>query len=138
MEARFIRWIGVSIAAAALLAQPAAAGDRKGSTQASHESRASAMMNQPIVAPTMLPRTDRTGRHSDVDDPFSFGLIGNGVTKVARPDHGGANAEQKETEPTPPHARKSLTFFHISSKAGDIAVQPVVGAVKGAQFSLRF
>jgi hypothetical protein len=33
---------------------------------------------------------------------------------------------------------KPLTLFHINSKFGDIAVQPVVGKVNGAQFSLGF
>jgi hypothetical protein len=38
------------------------------------------------------------------------------------------------------HARehKPLTLFHINSKLGDIMVQPVVGNVNGAQFSLGF
>ena len=34
--------------------------------------------------------------------------------------------------------RKALTLFRINSKFGDIAVQPVFGSIKGAQFSLGF
>ena len=33
---------------------------------------------------------------------------------------------------------KPLTLFHLNSKFGDIAVQPVMGQVNGAQFSLGF
>jgi hypothetical protein len=37
-----------------------------------------------------------------------------------------------------PREHKPLTLFHVKSTFGDIAVQPVVGKVKGAQFSLGF
>jgi hypothetical protein len=33
---------------------------------------------------------------------------------------------------------RPLTLFHLDSKFGNIAVQPVVGHVNGAQFSLGF
>jgi hypothetical protein len=35
------------------------------------------------------------------------------------------------------HEHKPLTVFHLNSKFDDIAAQPVMGQVNGAQFSLR-
>lgn len=42
-----------------------------------------------------------------------------------------------ESATAPGAERKPLTFFHIKSKLGDLAVQPAIGA-KGVQFSLEF
>jgi hypothetical protein len=39
---------------------------------------------------------------------------------------------------TSPRERKSLTFFRLDPKFGDVSVQPVVGGVNGAQVSLGF
>ena len=39
---------------------------------------------------------------------------------------------------TTPRERKSLTFFRLDPKFGDVSVQPVVGGVNGAQVSLGF
>jgi hypothetical protein len=36
------------------------------------------------------------------------------------------------------HEHKALTLFHINSKFGGVAVQPVIGKVNGAQFSIGF
>jgi hypothetical protein len=36
------------------------------------------------------------------------------------------------------HERKSLTFFRLDPKFGDVSVQPVVGGVNGAQVSVGF
>jgi hypothetical protein len=46
--------------------------------------------------------------------------------------------EQKEKGPIPPRERKSVTFFRLDSKYGDVSVQPVVGGVNGAQLSVGF
>ncbi|MFL6588746.1 MAG: hypothetical protein ACJ8M4_01095 [Chthoniobacterales bacterium] len=39
---------------------------------------------------------------------------------------------------TTPSERKTLTFFRLNSKFGDVLVQPVFGGVNGAQLSLGF
>jgi hypothetical protein len=39
---------------------------------------------------------------------------------------------------TIPSERKTLTFFRLNGKFGDVSVQPVVGGVNGAQLSLGF
>jgi hypothetical protein len=36
------------------------------------------------------------------------------------------------------HEHKSLTFFRLNPKFGDVSVQPVVGGVNGAQVSVGF
>jgi len=44
-----------------------------------------------------------------------------------------------ETGPaTSPRERKSVTFFRLDPKLGDVAVQPVIGGVNGAQLSVGF
>ena len=39
---------------------------------------------------------------------------------------------------TPPAERKTITFFRLDPKLGDVSVQPVVGGVNGAQLSVGF
>ena len=39
---------------------------------------------------------------------------------------------------TPPAERKSIAFFRLNPKLGDVSVQPVVGGVNGAQLSVGF
>jgi len=55
----------------------------------------------------------------------------------------GGNAATRKDEPKessqaahPQH--KTLTFFRLNPKLGDISVQPVVGGVNGAQLSIGF
>jgi hypothetical protein len=43
---------------------------------------------------------------------------------------------EKATAPASEHKR--LMLFHINSRFGDIAAQPVMGQVNGAQLSLGF
>jgi hypothetical protein len=38
----------------------------------------------------------------------------------------------------PAREHRRLTLFHINSRFGDIAVEPVIGRVNGAQFSIGF
>ena len=48
-------------------------------------------------------------------------------------------SERKEHGPsTAPSERKTLTFFRLNPKLGDVSVQPVVGGVNGAQLSVGF
>lgn len=48
-------------------------------------------------------------------------------------------SERREHGPsTTPSERKTLTFFRLNPKLGDVSVQPVVGGVNGAQLSVGF
>ena len=42
------------------------------------------------------------------------------------------------TADAPAREHRRLTLFHINSKFGEIAVEPVIGRVNGAQFSIGF
>ena len=44
----------------------------------------------------------------------------------------------RENAPAPTGEHQRLTLFHLHSKFGDIAVQPVIGHVNGAQLSIGF
>jgi hypothetical protein len=49
----------------------------------------------------------------------------------------GDEYSREETAPAG-QRRKAVTLFRFNSKLGEVAVQPVFGAAKGAQFSLGF
>lgn len=53
-------------------------------------------------------------------------------------DHGSRKDNKRGNSAAPTSEPKRLTLFHINSKFGDIAVQPVMGQVNGAQLSLGF
>lgn len=136
MDRRIISSLGFAVAAA-LLAQPSYAGDRKSS--ANRDGGAVSAMSHAVMAPAMPTRGSSDARGRGADDPLAFALLNNAAPKSARAvGHDATATEQKKDEPTTPRERKSLTFFHFDSKLGNVSVQPVVGAVKGAQFSLGF
>ena len=61
------------------------------------------------------------------------------IAAVPDPKKSRVNHDLKEeTADVPTTERKQITFFHINSKFGDVAVQPVFGAIQGAQFTLGF
>ena len=53
-------------------------------------------------------------------------------------DHGSSKDNKRGNATAPASEHKRLTLFHINSRFGDIAVQPVMGQVNGAQLSLGF
>ena len=53
-------------------------------------------------------------------------------------DHGSRRDNRGGNSAAPTSEHRRLTLFHINSKFGDIAVQPVMGQVNGAQLSLGF
>ena len=53
-------------------------------------------------------------------------------------DRGSSKDNKRGNAAAPASEHKQLTLFHINSKFGDIAVQPVMGQVNGAQLSLGF
>lgn len=142
MGGRIISSLGVAVAAVTLLGQPCHAGDRKSDASATREVHAASAINHTLAAPAMTTRGNSDGRGRGADDPLSFVGLGNGNTKSARAfGHDAAattTTERKEDHPTPPTERKSLTFFRFQSRVGEVSVQPVIGAMKGAQFSLGF
>src|SRR3954454_3056760 len=56
------------------------------------------------------------------------------ATYSSRPN----DATVQQTGPAPSREHNGLTLFQFNSKLGHVAVQPVVGTVKGAQFSMNF
>jgi hypothetical protein len=57
----------------------------------------------------------------------------------ANPSAGGSAAASERRGPaTPVSERKSVKFFQMSSRLGDVSVQPVMGGVNGAQVSVGF
>jgi len=70
---------------------------------------------------------------------FLFGPVTPLGTDPPSPRDRGTTARQGETGPaTSPRERKSVTFFRLDPKLGDVAVQPVIGGVNGAQLSVGF
>lgn len=67
-------------------------------------------------------------------DPFASAAVAPLASKRSVSDEDGSDRRA----PAPPIERKALTIFRFDSILGDVAVQPVVGSVKGAQFSVGF
>ncbi|MGH8094190.1 MAG: hypothetical protein ACREIF_12080 [Chthoniobacterales bacterium] len=109
-----------------LACQPVHAGDRK-SERRGHE--ASEEIVQPRKVQTIILRYEKTGAAEA--KPFQAGYLASSARRA-----GGANEARHEAGAANEH--KPLTLFHINSKFGDIAVEPVMGKVNGAQFSLGF
>jgi len=109
------------LVALGLACQPAHAGDRKSATRV-HEAKE--MLVAPKAHEVSL-RSEMFGA-SEVR-PFA-------ARSSASAEHGSNRNSEREnaTDHNP------LTLFHINSKLGDIAVEPVMGQVNGAQFSLGF
>ena len=123
MGREFIRALAV-LFAIGLAAHPAHAGDRKSGTSALHNAKGTGGLERAMLASESGRSIDES-RRSRGSDAFSYVSLGD----VDQP---------KTTGPAPPSERKKLTFFRFGSKFGDVSVQPVIGAVKGAQLSLGF
>jgi hypothetical protein len=136
MRGGIISSFSVAITAIALLGQPCYGGDRKSDVSVNRESRFAPVADHAVSTPAMPVRGDTGARMNRADDPLSFVLLNSIATKPARA--AAHDADAKEDQPTPPRLRKSLTFFRFQSKAGEVSVQPLVGGLKGAQFSLGF
>jgi hypothetical protein len=135
MRRRLISWSGFALALVSLALQPARAGDRR-----SAEPKASASIQMALAAPATPMRTYSERAHGRFEETSGFFTANAPTTKFWQA--GGkvlaTEDEHKESAPTPPRERKSLTFFRFDSKLGDVSVQPVIGALKGAQLSLGF
>ena len=135
MRRRSIIWSGFALALVSLAVQPARAGDR---TRA--ESKGSVSIQRAAMAPETPMRTSSERTHGRFEEGLAFFEPNAPLTK-SHQAVGSVSADDdqhKESAPTPPRERKSLTFFRFDSKVGNISVQPVIGALKGAQLSLGF
>jgi hypothetical protein len=158
-----VRVMGLG-AAAAFALQSAQAGERKPAAAQAHHLGASAH-RVALVAPARsslradLPKTSRDvtswrdnfGATSLRKDRVKSGRESAGVpgganrNAVARSEFSfvavtplGTEAGGHRSEPAAPQERKSITFFRLDSKLGDVSVQPVVGGVNGAQVLVGF
>jgi len=155
MARTFVCWLGV---AAGLALQTAQAGDRESTAVQTHH-RASLVQSVAVAAPPRFGRKPEvTDQKPEVGGSATAGklrsAVGMGTTRHgefsfvpvtplgADPPSSrnrGTTARQGENGPsTSPRERKSITFFRLDPKLGDVSVQPVVGGVNGAQLSVGF
>lgn len=126
-------WWGLGVAA--LLAwQPAEAGERKPVAATRH----SEMSARPVMV-AALPRSLGADHGNSMRAmPGRGEVAGLPVrpleTRLSRADHRPATGADEQGR----HERKSVTFFRLNAKFGDVSVQPVVGGVNGAQISVGF
>jgi hypothetical protein len=106
--------------------QPAHAGDRKSAGQV-QEAKEEIVVARKVQAVSL--RYEMVG--ASAARPFEARYSASADHRSSR-DRGTENAPAKASE------HKPLTLYRFSSKFGDIAVQPVIGHVNGAQFSLGF
>jgi hypothetical protein len=142
-------------AAAVFALQPAQAGERKSAAVQAHHLGAS-IHKVALIAPARssrvadLPKTMRKVMTSQRDDFSASRNITHGefsfvpVTPLGPQAgdqsrlHQGDSVPREKGPTTPPAERKSITFFRLNPKLGDVSVQPVVGGVNGAQLSVGF
>jgi hypothetical protein len=159
----FVRRVMGLGAAAAFALQSAQAGERKpAATQAHHlasahrvalvaPARSSLRADLPKTSRDVTSRPDNFGATSLRKDRVKSGRESAGMpgganrNAAARGEFSfvavtplGTDAGGQRSEPVAPQERKSLTFFRLDSKLGDVSVQPVVGGVNGAQVLVGF
>ena len=122
-DLRFVmRVLGLGVATG-LAWQPAQAGDKPAAIQAHHPG--AAIHRVVFVA---LARSNLTPLEAQARSQVQLGNEGK-KTGVDQP---------KEQRPTAPSERKTVRFFRLDPRLGDVSVQPVVGSVNGAQLSVGF
>jgi hypothetical protein len=115
MERRFFQWSIASVAIGLAFLPSAHAGERK-----SDVARPAFAIVTAFSAPNMAKAAVFTSHKTD---------SANVTTRRDEPRDSGQSAR-------PQH--KTLTFFRLNPKLGDVSVQPVVGGVNGAQLSIGF
>jgi hypothetical protein len=122
------RRVGVCglLVAIGLACQPAQAGDRK-SARRDHEASEDIIVPSKTHAVSL--KYELTG--ASTAKTFEAGSSASVGRRSSR-DRGTPTAD------APAREHRRLTLFHINSKIGDIAVEPVIGHVNGAQFSIGF
>ena len=117
------------LVAISLACQPVHAGDRK-----------SPRRNQEAAIETLVARkAHTTSRRSEMvgtpaASPFETRFSASADHELIRV----SDKEDRDAQAREHGKGKPLTLFRINSKFGDIAVEPVMGQVNGAQFSLGF
>ena len=147
MGRTFLQWSVFGVAATLVL-QPAQAGDRERAAVQVHHLGASihrvAVVNRGENGGLRIENgAQRQSSEVRVGNPvhgeFSFLPVTPLGTNAPSPRDRGTTTRQGETGPsTSPRERKTITFFRLDPKFGDVAVQPVVGGVNGAQLSVGF
>lgn len=129
----FVGWAGMCVAASFAL-QPARADDRK---PASVRPGGTSIRGFVFAAQARSAGDDRGGRSIKAQGRGEFSFF---PVYPLKSEVRGLKSEVEDARraPTPPRERKPVTFFRLGPKLGDISVQPVVGGVNGAQFSLGF
>jgi hypothetical protein len=131
------RVAGIGLAVGLAL-QPAHGGDRK---------QAAARQSETVTRGVVVANSARSNLRADIPQTmrsgvtsrrgeFSFSPVSpleSTARSPAQPGH-----EEKEKSPTSPRERRSVTFFRLDPKFGDISLQPVVGGVNGAQLSVGY
>src|ERR1041385_4511243 len=104
--------------------QPADAGDRKSAARLQEvqdeilvvrKSQGPSLQNEMLGASTTRPLETRLSAFAD---------------------HRSIKDSKRENAAASASEHKPVTLFHFNSKLGDVSVQPVIGHVNGAQFSL--
>lgn len=129
-------WWGLSVAMV-LAVQPALAGDRKAA--AGREQRASA--HQVVLPARVAVTADNQVRGGKIDRPgeVAFFPVRALEVRLVRASYQASANEARRDKPSDARPeRKSLTFFRLNPKFGDVSVQPVFGGVNGAQISVGF
>jgi len=127
MEQRLLGSCGLLIAIV-FTSQPARAGDRQ--SREVHESKSEMFASShKTAAISVSPRSEQI----DISGVRPFE---GSYSVFASKRLGGHDEKQSSAESKPEH--KSLTLFHFDSKFGEVKLQPVLGKVTGAQFSLGF
>ena len=114
------------IIAIGLACQPAHAGDRKSAGRV-HDTAKEMFVAREAHAASLRYETPR----ATIVRPFE-------ARYSTSTNHGSSKDNKRGNAAAPASEHKQLTLFHINSKFGDIAVQPVMGQVNGAQLSLGF
>ncbi len=110
------------LVAIGLACQPAQAGDRKSTGQ----------LQETAKAILIAPETRAAATTHERPGASTVGVFEHGYS-VSAPR---GSTRGKENAPAREH--KPPTLFHFNSKFGEVAVQPVIGKVNGAQFSVGF
>jgi hypothetical protein len=130
-------WWGLGVAMALAL-QSAQAGGRKAA--GGREQRATTQhMSFPARAGAAADNHVRVGKFASSGEVAFFPVKPLEV-KLVRANYkaSGSDDGQSAQRPASRPERKSVTFFRLNPKFGDVSVQPVFGGVNGAQISVGF
>jgi len=114
------------IVAIGLACQPAHAGDRKSAVRIHDEAREMFVAREAHAVSLPYGTSGAT-----IVRPFE-------ARYSTSTDHGSYKDNKRGNGSAPASEHKRLTLFHFTSTFGDIAVQPVMGQVNGAQLSVGF